>query len=305
MNTPDPGAPVLHRCPICDGERSWPVPFRDQALGQLLTRTQGYHWRLCAKCGNAFPSQAFSLLELQEYWDRNRVETDDAAEVSDAVWQGRWQASQIWAQRTFDFVAPYLSKEMTRFLDIACGLGAMVALFRDKGWHAEGVDADPNTRQYHEKAGVSVMIGQVENLESAASFDLVSIAHAIYFVTQPRQFVQRVRAMLRPGGLFVVTLSDLLSSLSDGSPGYVHTWYPTTDSLIYLLEQEGFALVATRSLKGSTMVLARQGQIGSPVGHPYRAYLAHITQAWRYGLIGRPRRWLVSVLKSLLRRSRV
>lgn len=303
MNSLNPGSPVLYRCPICDGERSWAVPFRDQASGELQTRKQGYHWRLCSKCGNAFPSKAFSLHELQEYWDRNRVETDDAAEVSDAVWESRWRASQVWAQRTHDFVAPYLNNDMTRFLDIACGLGAMVALFRDKGWHAEGVDADPNTRQFHEKAGVSVTIGQVENLESGASFDLVSIAHAIYFVTQPRQFVQRVGAMLRSGGLFVVTLSDLLSSLSDGSPGYVHTWYPTTDSLIYLLEQEGFAVVARRSLKGSTMVLLRRGQVALPVGHPYRAYLAHLTQAWRFRLIGRPRRWLVNGLKSLLRRA--
>ena len=279
------------------------MPFRDQELGQLKTGTQGYHWRLCANCGNAFPSKTLSLLELQDYWDRNRVETDDVREVSHVVWENRWRASQAWAQRTYDFVAPYLNEDMARFLDIACGLGATVALFRDKGWHAEGVDADPNTRQFHERAGVSVTIGQVENLESVASFDLVSIAHAIYFVTQPRQFVQKVGAMLRPGGLFIITLSDLLSSLSDGSPGFVHTWYPTTDSLIYLLQQEGFTVIARRSIKGSTIVLVTRGQAVFPVGHPYRAYLTHISHPWRFQLIGRPRRWVVSGLKLLLRRS--
>lgn len=302
MNSANGVLPDTYSCPICDGLRSWPVPFRDSEAEKLQTRSSGYHWRMCANCGNAFPTQAFSLAELQGYWDRNRVETDELAPVSDAVWEGRWRASQVWAQRTYDFVAPYLQKDMTSFLDVACGLGAMVALFRDKGWHAEGVDADPNTRQYHEKTGVSVTIGQVENLASGASFDLVSIAHAIYFVTQPRQFVQRVGMMLKPGGLFVVTLSNLLSSLSDGSPGYVHTWYPTTDSLVYLLEQEGFEVIARRSLKGSTMVLARRGQVLSPLGHPYRAYLAHRTQAWRFLLIGRPRRWFVSGLKSVLLR---
>jgi SAM-dependent methyltransferase len=200
MNSATVGLPDTNPCPICDGARSWAVPFLDPELGTLLTRAEGYHWRLCANCGNAFPSKVFSLAELQAYWDRNRVGTEEVAEVPDAVWENRWRASQIWAQRTYEFVAPHLQEDMNAFIDFACGLGAMVALFRDKGWHAEGIDADPNTRRYHEKAGVSVTIGQIENLEPGAVFDLVSIAHAIYFVTQPRQFVQRVGAMLKPGG---------------------------------------------------------------------------------------------------------
>ncbi|TPQ28506.1 class I SAM-dependent methyltransferase [Methylomonas sp. HW2-6] len=291
-----------HVCPICAAEQSRPIPFRDPDSGLRVLKTAGYHWRLCGTCGNAFPTQTVSLAELQQYWDRNRVIDDTPAAEAEAVWQGRWQASQVWAQRTYDFVAPFLRPDMQHFLDVACGLGATVALFRDKGWQAEGVDADPNTRQFHEKAGVSVTIGQVENLQPGAAFDVVSIAHAIYFVSRPRQFVQQVAAMLKPDGLFVVIVSDLLSSFSDSCPGYAHTWYPSADALVYLLEQEGFVVIARRRLKGSIMILAKPGQTVAPRAFPRRDYWLHMSQAWRFKLLGRPYRCLVNGLKKLLRK---
>ena len=291
-----------HVCPICDAADSRPIPFRDPDSGLRVLKNGGYHWRSCSTCGIAFPTQTVSLAELQQYWDRNRVIDDTPAADAEAVWQGRWQASQVWAQRTYDFVAPFLRPDMQHFLDVACGLGATVALFRDKGWQAEGVDADPNTRQFHEKAGVSVSIGQVENLQPGAAFDLVSIAHAIYFVSRPRQFVQQVAAMLKPEGLFAVIVSDLLSSLSDSCPGYAHTWYPSSDALVYLLEQEGFVVLTRRSLKGSVMILAKRGQAGVPRGFPRRDYWLHRSQSWRFQWLGRPYRWLVNLVKKLLRK---
>lgn len=287
-------------CPICAAEQSRPIPFRDPDSGLRVLKSAGYHWRLCGNCGNAFPTQTVSLAELQQYWDRNRVIEDTPTADTETVWQSRWQASQVWAQRTYDFLAPFLRPDMRRFLDVACGLGATVALFRDKGWQAEGVDADPNTRQFHEKAGIAVTIGQVENLQPGAAFDVISIAHAIYFVSRPRQFVQRVAAMLKPDGLFAVIVSDLLSSLSDSCPGYAHTWYPSADALVYLLQQEGFVVIARRSMKGSVMILAKRGQAAAPRAFPRRDYWLHMSQAWRFKLLGRPYRCLVNRLKKLL-----
>lgn len=280
-------------CPICGDHVSWPIPFVDEKSGAKLQRTSGYRWCLCRLCGTAYPFPAPSLPELQSYWDRNRIEADSAP-VTEEVWQGRLRASRVWAERTYDFVVPHVQSQLLRFLDIACGLGATVALFGEKGWTAEGVDADPNAREFHQRLGIRSTIGQIENVDTANRYDLVGIAHAIYFITDPRGFVRRVREMLDTGGLFVVVLSDLLSTLCAGSPQYAHTWYPTADSLTYLLEQEGFELIASKTTHGSILILARKRSdaVTHPQGHPRRAHLNFISHSWRYRLIGFPTIWL-------------
>lgn len=291
-----------HVCPLCEGTASRTVPFRDHECGETVRRETGYHWRVCLTCGNAYPSEQPSLEELQAYWNRNRVDFNADQDI-DAVWQERFRDSAIWAKRTYDFVSPFVRPGMSRFLDIACGLGATVSLFKEQGWHAEGVDADPNTKSFHDRLGISVTIGQVEQLDDRARFDLISIAHAIYFVTDPRKFIRFVRGLLTPDGMFLVVLSDLLSANTDGKPGYVHTWYPTAESLIYVLEQEGFKILRSTRLKGSILVLAKISEHTIiPIGHPLRACLAHLSHDIRFCVWGSPRRFLAGIAKRILGR---
>lgn len=267
----------------------------------MLKRTSGYRWCLCRQCGTAYPFPPPSLPELQAYWDRLRIDTT-MLEVTDDVWNARLAASREWAERTYYFVAPHVRSNTRRFLDIACGLGATVALFGEKDWEAEGIDADPNAWEFHQRLGIRATIGQIENVDNSNRYDLVSIAHAIYFITDPRGFVCRVREMLEEDGLFVVVLSDLLSSLCAGSPQYAHTWYPTDDSLTYLLEQEGFEIIANKTTHGSILLLARKSSImgKSPRGYPRREYLRFASHGWRYCLFGQPIIWLGRRVKRLL-----
>ncbi|MDZ4855253.1 MAG: methyltransferase domain-containing protein [Nitrospirota bacterium] len=285
-------------CPICGSKMSWPIPFFDHEADAVVRRENGYHWRLCRVCANGFPSTEPTLGELQIYWNQNRIDNVEAP-VTDEVWRYRLAASRVWAQRSYDFVVPFVHSDSRRFLDVACGLGETVALFQEHGWQAEGVDADPNAKVFHECLGIRTIIGQMESVGTSSRFDLVSIAHAIYFITEPRLFVQRVRDMLDDGGLFLVVLSDLLSSMNANFPGYVHTWYPTSYSLAYLLEREGFEILGCRRFKGSMMVLARRGTSACPRVHPYRTYLAHLSHGWRYCLIGKPLLASASLLKRM------
>ncbi len=267
----------------------------------MIRRERGYHWRLCQDCGNGFPSTEPTLPELQAYWNRNRVDSADAP-VTEDVWRYRLAISRAWAQRSYDFVVPFARAASRRFLDVACGLGETVALFERHGWQAEGVDADPNVKVFHERLGIRTTIGQMESLGLSSRFDLISIAHAIYFITGPRLFVQRVHVMLEESGIFLVVLSDLLSSMNAGYPGYAHTWYPTPYSLARLLEQEGFEVLGFRRVKGSTMVAAQKGASARRRISPYRAHQTHwlhLSHGWRYRLIGKPLLGVASLLKRL------
>lgn len=293
---------AMRPCPICDCEKFWPVSFIDPTTDGVVRRMEGYHWRLCKTCGNATPSQVADRAELQAYWDKNRIE-QSAFQVTDAVWARRMGESRVWGERTYEFVSPWVRTEEKRFLDIGCGLGGTVATFASHGWKATGLDPDPNTKPFHERLGIDSLIGRIEETEISPAFDVIGVAHAIYFIEDPREFVRRMRALLSPGGLFAIVSTHLFSSLHVGRPGFVHTWYPTKSSLIFLLNQEGFELIAARTMKGSDMLLFRPSSPCPPKPCPRGAWWLHRTQGLRRRTFGTILHAGLAACRSLRKRS--
>lgn len=295
----------IHCC-LCNHSRSKPVPFIDPDSGRRVVKSSGYHWRLCMNCGNAFPTQIVSLAEMQEYWNRNRVLSNVKNE--EEIWNIRYRQGDIWAKRTWEILQNHTQKKSGRFLDIACGLGATVKFFQDHGWQSEGLDADPNTASMHKKLGINVTIGQIEQFNYQDRFDVILIAHAFYFITEPLDFIRRVKSMLNENGTFIVLLSNLLSAHSGSGPSYVHTCFPTPESLAFTLQHEGFERCEILCMKGSTYVVAHAAHAEKKLQKNVsgfsllRTYLMHVTHSCRHKLFGRPRQIIVNFVKKLLKK---
>lgn len=273
-------------CPICGATKFWAVSFLDPDTDRVTKRKTGYFWRLCCRCGNATPSIRPSRSSLQAYWERNRVE-ESTFRVTEDVWSRRLNESRIWGERTYEFVKPWASVPTGRFLDIGCGLGGTVSVFAEHGWQAGGLDPDPNTKAFHERQNIQTQIGRIDEVELAPPYEVICMAHAIYFVDEPREFLERVRDLLSPGGLFVVVNTHLFSSMNVGRPGLPHTWYPTRHSCVCLFGQAGFQLIADKSVRGSDMLLFQTASTARRVsGHPWQAWLLHKSQIPRYRTIG-------------------
>lgn len=291
-------------CPLCQSDQFWKLPFNEKGVDRSKRRLENYEWRLCKHCANAYPRPAPTLAELQAYWDQNRVETSER-QITEQVWQARQAQDLLWAQRAYDFVTPHVVTTQRTYLDVACGLGATVECFQSHGWDAEGIDADPNAKEFHLKRNIRSRIGQIEHIEDLIKFDLISICHAIYFITDPLNFIRQIKRLLNQKGLFLVVLSDFTSNLSSGQPGFAHTWYPTEYSLRVLLQREGFAIVNTKKIRGSILILAavaKQVPIRRSTPWAYWTYIAHVSQRVRYRYIGQPFLSLVRLARRVLNR---
>ena len=234
-------------CPICNEPQFWPIASaNDPDVARWRAETgddAGYDWRLCRRCGNAYPSHQPDLAVLRRVWAEKRGDECLSPDAKDANWSYRRAISRAGATRSFRLFAPLCANRPGRFLDVACGLGETVRIFADNGWDAEGIDADPSTARFHRDAGIRARIGQFEQIEAASGYDLIHIAHAIYFITDPMDFIRGVRARLAPGGLFCIVLADFMASADASLPSYTHTFFPTGASMRYAL--------ATRRFRGS------------------------------------------------------
>lgn len=175
-------------CPICGEVANWPIAHRSDARiakwRSELGDSKADDWRLCRRCGNAFPTEQPELEVLQRVWQAHRAAVSTNADDEAKTSRYLRHVSRVWAEHSYRLLSP-LTPRVGRFLDIACGLGLTVRIFADHGWDAEEIDANPNMGPLHQQLGIRSRIGQFEGLELRGSYDLIHIAHAIYFMTNP------------------------------------------------------------------------------------------------------------------------
>ncbi len=97
-------------CPICNDQRSWPIPFADDPDAARLLAEAGappdYEWRLCRRCGNAYPSQPPDIQVLQRLWTMKRGDEGLTPEAAEKAWEYRRRISRAGAARSFRQFAP-------------------------------------------------------------------------------------------------------------------------------------------------------------------------------------------------------
>jgi SAM-dependent methyltransferase len=289
-------------CLICGSDKRRPVPFdANPEIDAILARRghrNDYGWALCMTCGNAAPTHQPDRDVLTEYWQTNRTTLSD-----DAAWAYRYRVAAIGAERSWSTFAPlHTSATPGRFLDIGCGLGATVQRFQNGGWIAFGIDPDNHTKTHHERFGIETRIGQIEDQTWPEPFDLIHIAYAIYFVTDPAGYLRRMRDQLAPGGTLAIVMADLLESNQRGGPSYLHTFLPTAQSLQVALAHAGFTTVLCKKVKDSYFIAAVVGQSVPPKVNTAQILLRHKTRGLRWRMIGAPRAKLRGWIAPLLGR---
>jgi SAM-dependent methyltransferase len=237
---------------------------------------------------------------LAQVWALARASDDqDPAHIA-RQWQQRRADARTHAERSYRLLAPLLAAK-GRFLDIACGLGETVRCFADRGWEAEGIDADPNMIPFHRELAIRSCVGQIEDLEIGNAYEVIHIAHAIYFITDPMQFLRRLRTYLTENGLLCVVLSDFLSSFGYNLPSYAHTFYPSATSMQFALALAGFETVLVQKVVGSIYIVARPGRPDPPRISTVALLLRYRTQKLRSAIIGGCARALGPIARRLLR----
>jgi SAM-dependent methyltransferase len=283
------------------------MPFRADPHAEEWRHAEGdtaaYSWLLCRNCGNAYPSEQPRLVVLQKIWNASRTMSPSDAVAAERIWDARRRAARLCAERSFRLFSPHVARQPGRTIDIACGLGETVRRFGEAGWQAEGIDADPNMAEQHRRLGIATRIGQFETMPIDGRYDLIQIAHAIYFMTPPMRFLGAVRERLAPGGVFGIVLADFMAAADRGLPSYAHSFFPTAASMRAALALAGFETLASRAWSGSIYIVARARE------NPPRArvlpgliHLGYRTKPLRYALLGRPYLALRRAAKRLLRR---
>jgi 2-polyprenyl-3-methyl-5-hydroxy-6-metoxy-1,4-benzoquinol methylase len=196
----------------------------------------------CQDCDFVFVQRIPSEAELKEHYTRVFAENNDGYE---------W-LSPITTKRFYEWLA-YLEayRKQNRLLDVGCGVGHFLKHAIDKGWNAYGTEYPDNAVEICRRKGIRMHSGPLDAANyPPESFDAITWLGVIEHITKPVEDLEKMHALLRPGGVLYITTPNFNSvSRTLLGPKWNVIMYPehlsyyTVPTITRLLERQGFRKV--------------------------------------------------------------
>jgi SAM-dependent methyltransferase len=237
---------VEPRCVLCGADAAEP-----EASGrdfEYATVPGEFRFVRCRGCGHVYLRPRPSSADLGVIYPANYYAFSSGGNPLVARLRRRWEGAKVRLYRDL------VGEGEKRILDVGCGNGRFLSLLREfgaPGWRLVGIDFDEEVLRECRAAGFEVYASRMEDFaEGEGSYDAVVMLQLIEHVEDPAKICERVFALLRPGGFFIVETPNL--------GGLDHAWFRgrwwghyhfprhwnlfTVASLRRMLEDHGFEI---------------------------------------------------------------
>jgi 2-polyprenyl-3-methyl-5-hydroxy-6-metoxy-1,4-benzoquinol methylase len=146
-------------------------------------------------------------------------------------------------------------RETNRLLEIGAAAGGFLVRCRKDGWDTYGVEfSGPSSQFARDKQGLNVFTGTLLDAKYPDNFfDVIVAWQTLEHVPNPREVVEEVWRILRPGGFWVLSvprwegLSIRLLSKKYRYVGRDHLFYFSSGNMVQMLTHVGFSNIRTRT----------------------------------------------------------
>jgi len=152
------------------------------------------------------------------------------------------------------FLADPLAPRNGELLDIGCGTGKFLVAARDAGYGVTGIELDRNAARFaKERLGLQrifpLTIAEFAEQRAEERFDVVTFFEVLEHQAAPVEFLQKVKACVRPGGVIALSVPNRERWLTapdvlDYPPNHFLRW--NAAALRKFLRAQGFEIMSIR-----------------------------------------------------------
>ncbi|MDP9173326.1 MAG: class I SAM-dependent methyltransferase [Planctomycetota bacterium] len=250
----------LLNCPLCDGPiHHWAGKIREG---------QEFQYDRCGECEFVFVNPRATLNALAEYYGAANSSEPAPVISADLRQIGKWPVKAI-AQMLKLRPAP------GHLLDIGAADGGFSLAAIRAGLEVTALEVDPNdVRSLEAIRGVHIVQSMFEGFDPPPeSFDYVLMSHVLEHAYEPKRWIEKAAAALRPGGVLAIMLPhfDSIYRYLGGTrdPYFVppeHLNHFNVRSLSRLCEQFGMKVVRLETASGfKNDVLVKRVALPAPL----------------------------------------
>lgn len=188
--------------------------------------------------------------------------------------------------RHFGFGVPWHGQG--RLLDFGCGAGKFMKRMHAVGWDVTGIDFSDVAVAAVRQAGLKALQGSLPHPElSSASFDVLTMRHALEHVPDPLTVLRAARELLAPGGKIVIQVPNFASWEVDyfGDAAELldlprHLNHFTPRSLADVLKRSGFSNIDVKQASYANRLKKSAKLWKSGTRGPERKLAPLLRQSW-------------------------
>lgn len=240
------------RCALCGGDDAAP-----EARGfdfEYATAANEFRFVRCRRCDHVYLNPRPSPSDLGVIYPSTYYAYGHAAPNPIVA-----PLRRFWERGKVKLYRDLVGEGPRRILDVGSGDGRFLEILRAAGapeWRLEGVEIDPKAAAACQAKGFPTRVGRVEDYDDAGGFDAVVMLQLIEHVEDPALICERVFALLKPGGHFIIETPNLAGLDYQAFRGrcWGHYHFPrhwnlfSTAALTRMLTGKGFEIARTESL---------------------------------------------------------
>lgn len=185
----DPRFTVAVPCPSC-GSKKTHSPFS----------INGFHHATCADCAVVYVSPRLKDECLEKLYN-NQYYSEIYGQSMIPVFETR---KELIGRRKTDQTLAHLpgAKPGLAVLDIGCGVGEVIDVFKDRGHACTAIEVNPIAVEWLKKNKISVFADSFDRFPETNKFDVIMAWGVVEHVVNPHDFLKKVYRHLKPGGVF-------------------------------------------------------------------------------------------------------
>jgi len=137
-------------------------------------------------------------------------------------------------------------KEKKSILEIGCGTGELLKLFKIEGWDIKGIEPDYSLSEYarnSNKLDVETSIFKLDNfLENR--FDIIALSHVFEHLANPIEFLKQIESIMEENSIVFIELPNdnykKIETMIRLNSTSSHLYFYNIDSLRQIFKKNGF-----------------------------------------------------------------
>jgi 2-polyprenyl-3-methyl-5-hydroxy-6-metoxy-1,4-benzoquinol methylase len=172
-----------------------------------------YPTAICENCGNVQQSEYYTEEVLADFYS-NIYRRIYGGQPPQEFFNDQKKGKGI---EIFKFVDSVCKPK--RVLEVGCGAGGILSVFRDNGCEVIGLDFDDDYLDVARQNGITTITGSLDKLASKDKYDLIILSHVLEHIVEPARFLETLIEHLEDTGVIYIEVPSL-NNVSEGGYEY-------------------------------------------------------------------------------------